>query len=143
MSATPPVARRALPGAAARQRLRASTGNPLTASGAPAAARHRLPWRVRFEQPERPPRRLAWLVLATGAALVVAALAVAVDSGAVQRIDLRLLTQLHARLAGSGALHFADEAADWISQWLGPGPHLLPLTLLVSVLAVRAGRLRL
>src|SRR5205807_973531 len=58
-------------------------------------------------------------------------------------LDLRLLEQLHARLVGSGVIATADEAADWTSQWLGPGPHLLPLTLLVSALAVRAGRLRL
>lgn len=123
--------------------LVASTGNPLAAGGAPATARHRLPWRVRFEQPERPPRRAAWLILAAVAALLVAALVIAVDTGAVQRLDLRLLTQLHARLAGTGILATADETADWVSQWLGPGPHLLPLTLLVSALAVRAGRLRL
>jgi membrane-associated phospholipid phosphatase len=127
----------------ARPRLSAATGGPLAAGGAPPAANRRRTWGVHFEQPEPPGGRLAWLILAAVAALLVAALAVAIGSGAVQRFDLRLLVQLHDRLTGAGVIAGADEAADWVSQWLGPGPHLLPLTLLVSALAVRAGRVRL
>jgi membrane-associated phospholipid phosphatase len=123
MSANPPVARRGLP--------------------EPGASRGRLAWRLRFEDPGPPRARRVWLIGALVAAVLVALLAVAIGTHTVQRQDMRLLVGLHDRLVNGGLILTADETADWVSKWLGPGPHLIPLTLLVSYLAFRAGRLRL
>jgi undecaprenyl-diphosphatase len=133
MSASPPVAgRRRL-----RDRLHASSAEPL------APPRRVLPARLRLEAPEGPRGRGLWLVAALVAAVLVCGLAMLIDHEAVQHRDLRLLVQLHDALQHAGLLNAADEVADWVSQWLGPGPHLIPLTVLVAVLALRAGRARL
>jgi undecaprenyl-diphosphatase len=95
-----------------------------------------------FEQPESPRRRVAWLVIALVAAVLVAALALAVGTGGVQERDMQWLVGLHDRLAGAGLIHTADEVADFVTRAFGPGPHLIPLTALVAFWAVRAGRMR-
>jgi membrane-associated phospholipid phosphatase len=145
MSASQTSARRGLPAfTAPRGGVAAADGGPVAAGGdAPPARRDRLVWGLRFEEPERPRRRLAWLILALVAAALFAGLAIAIGDSAVQRQDLQWLTALHTRLTEAGAIRTADEVADFISQWLGPGPHLLPLTALAAFLAYRAGRLRL
>jgi len=102
-----------------------------------------LALRLRLERPEAPRRRALWLLVAVVAVALFGALALAVGSNAVQRRDLHLLVQLHDGLVHAGLLNAADETADRISQWLGPGPHLIPLTLLAAGLAFRAGRRRL
>jgi membrane-associated phospholipid phosphatase len=111
-------------------------------SSQPVARPRRVAWGLRFEEPERPRGRGLWLVGAALAALLVAGLAAAITTGGVEHRDLRLLVQLHTQLAQAGVLASADELADWISKWLGPGPHLIPLTAAVTLLAVRARRLR-
>jgi membrane-associated phospholipid phosphatase len=103
----------------------------------------RIATSLRLEPPGSPRARTAWLAFALIAALLVTLLALAISHDAVQDKDLSLLRSLHDTLLGSGHIKLADETADWVSVWLGPGPHLLPLTLSVALLAWRAGRLRL
>jgi undecaprenyl-diphosphatase len=144
MSASDTAAHPGLPTLRAPHRsVAAANGGHAAAGGAQPAHRGRLAWGLRFEGPERPRRRLAWLILALVAAALFAGLAIAVGDSAVQRQDMQWLTALHSRLTEAGAIHTADEVADFVSQWLGPGPHLLPLTALAAYLAYRAGRLRL
>jgi undecaprenyl-diphosphatase len=83
------------------------------------------------------------VVLAAVAGVLLTLLALAISHDAVQDRDLSLLRSLHDTLVSGGVIKFADEAADWVSVWLGPGPHLLPVTLGVAFLAWRQGRLRL
>lgn len=115
-----------------------SSANPSTASSRARAIRG-----LRLEPPAAAPARRVWLVLALVAAVLVTGLAMLIDHERVQHGDLRLLVSLHDALAHAGVLGAADELADWVSQWLGPGPHLIPLTLLAAALALRARRPRL
>ncbi len=117
-----------------------SASPPVAGSAAPP--RSRL-FGLRFEEPEQPRRRAVWLLLALVAAVLVAGLAILIDHEGVQHRDLRILVALHDALQHAGLLSAADELADWVSKLLGPGPHLIPLTLLAAGLAARAGRLRL
>jgi glyoxylase-like metal-dependent hydrolase (beta-lactamase superfamily II)/membrane-associated phospholipid phosphatase len=135
MTASQPAA-----GPGPRDRLDPSGAEPPAGSPPPVRTRRS---RLRFEAPEGRRGRIAWLVVALVAAVLVCGLAMLIDHEWVQHRDLRLLVQLHDALQHAGVLNAADEAADWISQWLGPGPHLVPLTVLVAALALRAGRLRL
>lgn len=144
MSSQEPLARRGLPDhGESRHLLSAPGAEPVAAAEALPARPWRFAWPPRAERPETARGRMAWLITALVAAVLVGGLAVLIGHAGVQHRDLRLLVQLHDSLQQAGLLSLAATVAGQISTWLGPGPHLIPLTLLVAVLAVRAGRVRL